>query len=215
MLDELCHMKRLAIGLPDEAFFQRKPEKGLITKAEIRALSVARLSPGLGDVIWDIGTATGSVAIEAAMFVGTEGKVFALEKNAEDVEIARQNVAKFELEHVIEVIHGRAPQALAQIKADPDAVFIGGSGGEMAEVIRTSLTRMRPDGRLVINAITLDNLSAALDTLKSVGIKFDVTLVQVSRSKPILDLLRFEALNPIFIISAVKSGPRSGTQEGA
>ncbi len=206
-------MKRLTIGLPDEAFFQRKPEKGLITKAEIRALSVARLAPGVGDVIWDIGTATGSVAIEAAMVVGGEGKVFALEKNAEDAEIARQNVAKFELGHVIEVIHGRAPQALGQIKADPDAVFIGGSGGEMAEVIKTSLARLRPNGRLVINAITLDNLSAALDTLKSVGFKFDVTLVQISRSKPILDLLRFEALNPIFIISAIKSGTSPGAEE--
>jgi precorrin-6Y C5,15-methyltransferase (decarboxylating) len=206
-------MKRLSIGLPDEAFFQRKPEKGLITKAEIRALSVARLAPGAGDVIWDIGTATGSVAIEAAMLVGNEGKVFALEKNAEDAQIARQNVAKFELGHVIEVIHGRAPQALAQIAAEPDAVFIGGSGGEMGEVIKTSLARLRPNGRLVINAITLDNLSAALDTLKALELKFDVTLVQVSRSKPILDLLRFEALNPIFIISAVKSETRSDAQE--
>jgi precorrin-6Y C5,15-methyltransferase (decarboxylating) len=206
-------MKRLTIGLPDEAFLQRKPEKGLITKSEIRALSVARLAPGPGEVIWDIGTATGSVAIEAGMFVGPQGKVFALEKNAEDVEIARQNVTKFQLGHVIEVIFGRAPQALAQIELDPHAVFVGGSGGEMAEVIKTSWARLRPDGRLVINAITLDNLSSALGALKELEIKFDVTLVQISRSKPILDLLRFEALNPIFIISALKPGANLVAEE--
>ncbi len=205
-------MKRLSLGLPDEAFFQRKPEKGLITKAEIRALSVIKLAPAEGDVIWDIGAATASVAIESAMFVGRTGKVFAIEKNAEDVEIARRNVAKFNLEGTVEVIHGRAPQALATLEPDPDAVFIGGSGGEMGEVIQTSLARLRPGGRLVINAITLDNLSAAVETLKATGLPFEVTLAQIARSKPILDLIRFEALNPVFIISAVK--PQTNLPQG-
>lgn len=203
-------MKTWQPGQPDELFFQRKPEKGLITKAEIRILSLARMALAAADVVWDIGTGSGAVAVEAAM-LAPEGRVYAIEKNAEDVDIARKNVEKFRL-HNVEVIHGRAPQALAQVPDDPDAVFIGGSGGEMSELVGEVIARMRPQARLVVNAITLENLAAAQQALRLSGYPYDVTLVQIARSKPILDLVRFEALNPIFILSTVKGG--AAGQEG-
>ena len=208
-------MTRWHLGIPDHQFFQRKPEKGLITKAEIRILSLARLMLNESAVVWDIGAGSGSVAIEAAL-LAPHGRVFAIEKNAADAVIVRQNIEKFGVNNVT-VIEGRAPDALKRIADDPDAVFIGGSGGEMAEVIHVSLARLRDGGRLVINAITIDNLTAATQACKESGYPFEVTLLQVARSKPILDLLRFDALNPIFIVSLVKdqTSQASATQEDA
>ncbi len=74
----------------------------------------------------------------------------------------------------------------------------------MAEVLRASLARLCEGGRLVVNAITIENLTAATQACKDSGYPFEVTLLQVARSKPILDLIRFDALNPIFIVSVVK-----------
>jgi precorrin-6Y C5,15-methyltransferase (decarboxylating) len=195
-------MRRWSPGIPDQLFLQRKPEKGLITKAEIRILSLARLALSETATVWDIGAGSGSVAIEAAL-LAPHGHVFAVEKNAADVAIIRQNVEKFSVGNVT-VIEGRAPEVLHRIVDDPDAVFIGGSGGEMAQVIQVSLSRLHDGGRLVVNAITVDNLSAATQACKDSGYPFEVTLLQVARSKPILDLMRFDALNPIFIVSLVK-----------
>lgn len=173
-------------GIPEEAFYQRQPLKGLITKTEVRVLSLARMRLRPGNVVWDIGAGSGSVSIEAALL---GAKVWAVEKNKEDCDIIRHNIKKFATPQVT-VVHGIAPAALAALP-DPDAVFIGGSGGEMGEIIRLCRERLLPGGRLVANVATLENLG-------QVPAK-DVTLVQVSRTRPILDLHRFEALNPVFI----------------
>lgn len=195
-------MTRWSPGIPDHLFFQRKPEKGLITKVEVRILSLARLALSESAIVWDIGAGSGSVAIEAAR-LAPRGRVFAVEKNAVDAAIIHQNIEKFNVDNVT-VIEGRAPEALTRITDDPEAVFIGGSGGEMAEVIQVSLARLPDGGRLVVNAITIDNLATATQACKESGYPFEVTLFQVARSKPILDLIRFDALNPIFIVSLVK-----------
>jgi precorrin-6Y C5,15-methyltransferase (decarboxylating) len=173
-------------GIPEEAFYQRQPLKGLITKTEVRVLSLARMRLRPGTTVWDIGAGSGSVSIEAALL---GAKVWAVEKNKEDCEIIRRNIEKFRTPQVI-VVHGIAPVALADLP-DPDAVFIGGSGGEMGDIIRLCRERLSPGGRLVANVATLENLGQVPAQ--------DVTLVQISRTRPILDLHRFEALNPVFI----------------
>ncbi|MGH7966879.1 MAG: precorrin-6Y C5,15-methyltransferase (decarboxylating) subunit CbiT, partial [Candidatus Binatia bacterium] len=152
-------MKRWSPGIPDHLFVQRKPEHGLITKAEVRVLSLARLALSETDTVWDIGAGSGAVAIEAAL-LAPQGRVVAVEKNAGDVAIIRQNLEQFKVSNVT-VIAGRAPQVLHDLTSAPDAVFIGGSGGEMTEVIQVSLARLSDGGRLVINAVTIDNLAAA------------------------------------------------------
>ncbi|HUY87852.1 MAG TPA: precorrin-6y C5,15-methyltransferase (decarboxylating) subunit CbiE [Pirellulales bacterium] len=174
------------VGIPEEAFYQRQPLKGLITKTDVRVLSLAKMRLRPGNVVWDVGAGSGSVSIEAALL---GAKVWAVEKNKEDCEIIRRNIEKFDTPQVT-VVHGIAPAALAELPA-PDAVFIGGSGGEMSEIIRLCRERLSPGGRLVINVATLENLGQAPAQ--------DVTLVQISRTRPILDLHRFEALNPVFI----------------
>lgn len=173
-------------GIPEEAFYQRQPLKGLITKTEVRVLSLARMRLRPGNVVWDIGAGSGSVSIESALL---GAHVWAIEKNKEDCEIIRRNIDKFGTPQV-SVVHGIAPAALADLPP-PHAVFIGGSGGEMGELVRICRERLLPGGRLVVNVATLENLGQVPAS--------DVTLVQVSRTRPILDLHRFEALNPVFI----------------
>lgn len=175
-------------GIPEEAFYQRQPLKGLITKTEVRVLSLAKMRLRAGSTVWDIGAGSGSVSIEAALL---GANVWAVEKNKEDCDIIRRNIEKFGTSQVT-VVHGAAPAVLAELP-DPDAVFIGGSGGEMGELVRICRERLLPGGRLVINVATLENLGEVPAS--------DVTLVQISRTRPILDLHRFEALNPVFVAS--------------
>ncbi len=195
-------------GLPEEAFDQRKPKLGLITKREIRVLSLARLALRADSIVWDIGAGSGSVGIEAAR-LAPHGRVFAIEKNAEDVEIVRANVAKFGVPHVT-VLHAWAPERLGELP-DPDAVFVGGSGGKGAEILSVATARLRPSGRIVVNAITVDTLHEAVTTFRRLELEHEAILVSIARSKPLLDMMSFEALNPVYIVTAWRSekGPTS------
>jgi precorrin-6Y C5,15-methyltransferase (decarboxylating) len=186
-------------GLRDDAFSQRKPEKGLITKREVRAVSLARLQLTRHSIVWDIGAGSGSVGLEAARLC-SDGHVFAIEKNADDIANVEQNQVAWAISNY-SFFHGKAPQYLHSWP-DPDAVFIGGSGGELAELIALCLQRLCPAGWLVMNFVTLENLSTAVDTLKKLGADWDVCQIQASRSSPILNMNRLQAENPVWIVSA-------------
>ncbi|MEH7119572.1 precorrin-6Y C5,15-methyltransferase (decarboxylating) subunit CbiT, partial [Neobacillus vireti] len=186
------------LGIDDAEFFQRKPDKGLITKKEIRTLSISALRLKEDSTVWDIGTCTGSVAIEAAK-IAREGHVFAIEKNEGDLENCRQNLAKFRVDATL--VHGKAPEGLDSFP-DPDAVFIGGTAGGMEDILDICCSRLKACGRIVLNAVTIENLSEAIGLFKERGYATNITLAQISRSKPILNLTRFNALNPIYIIEA-------------
>ncbi|MDR6999771.1 precorrin-6y C5,15-methyltransferase (decarboxylating) subunit CbiE [Neobacillus niacini] len=187
-----------SIGINDEEFFQRKPDKGLITKKEIRTLSISALHLKEDSIVWDIGTCTGSVAIEAAK-IAREGQIFAIEKNEGDLENCKQNLVKFRVDATL--FQGKAPEGLDTF-LDPDAVFIGGTAGGMGEILDICCSRLRADGHIVLNAVTIENLSEAMSAFKERGFDTAITLAQISRSKPILNLTRFDALNPIYIIEA-------------
>ncbi|MDF2959443.1 MAG: subunit CbiE of precorrin-6y C5,15-methyltransferase [Paenibacillus sp.] len=186
------------LGIDDGLFAQRKPDKGLITKKEIRVLSLAQLALRPDSIVWDIGTCTGSVAIEAAR-IARQGEVYAIEKNEADLQNCVENMHRFRTD--LTAVQGRAPQGLEAFP-DPDAVFIGGSGGELKELLNVCCSRLRPGGRIVLNAATIENLYEANRTLAEEGFTTHITLAQISRSKPILDMTRFEGLNPIYIITA-------------
>ena len=183
-------------GIPDDLFVYRKPKTGLITKKEIRVISLAELNLNSKSVVWDIGAGSGSVAIEAARLC-SEGKVFAIEKNKEDFDLIQANMDRFQVKNITAVCK-RAPEGLDQF-SDPNAIFIGGSGGEMDEILSLCMKRLRPRGRIVANLITLDNTAQFVRFFKDKSWEVSYTLVQVSRSKPILDMTRYEALNPITI----------------
>ena len=186
-------------GVADDQFAQRSPEKGLITKNEVRAVSLARMQLRENSVVWDIGAGSGAVGLEAARLC-RQGHVYAIEKNADDVENVRTNRAAWGVGNVT-VVHGKAPEGL-DAWMDPDAVFIGGSGGELAELIALVLRRLRPQGWLVMNFVTLENLGTAVECLKALGAEWDVVQLQAARSKPILHMHRMAAENPVWVVCA-------------
>lgn len=189
----------ILLGLRDHDFQQRKPEKGLITKCEVRAVSLARLQLTRSSIVWDIGAGSGSVGLEAARLC-TDGHVFAIEKNSDDLLNIAHNHAAFGVSNYTAVL-GKAPQHLEHW-LDPDAVFIGGSGGELAELIALCLKRLKPQGWLVMNFVTLENMSTAVEALKKLGAAWDACQIQASRSSPILAMHRLQAENPVWIIAA-------------
>lgn len=200
ILQQTSAPKRYALGIDDEEFSQRKPDKGLITKKEIRVLSLQAMQLQKDSTIWDVGTCTGSMAIEAGK-LAPEGQVFAVEKNAPDLENCLQNQQKFRVD--ITAIHSKAPAGLEQFP-DPDAIFIGGTGGEMVELLQLCCTRLKANGRIVLNAATIENLYKAVEAFKACGFVVEILQAQLARSKPILDMTRFVPLNPIYIISAYR-----------
>ncbi|ETT46728.1 precorrin-6y c5,15-methyltransferase [Paenibacillus sp. FSL R7-269] len=188
---------RRGFAYPDEEFRQRKPEKGLITKREVRALVLSELNLSEDAVVWDIGSGSGAVAAECAR-IARLGKVYALEKSAENLPNMAANRLKFRAD--FEIIQEKAPQGLAALP-DPDAVFIGGSGGELANIIGHSAARLRPEGRIVVGAITVETLHGSMEALKTAGLACEVTMLQASRGKPILGMTRFDGMNPVYVVS--------------
>ncbi|GFO71369.1 precorrin-6Y C5,15-methyltransferase (decarboxylating) [Bathymodiolus japonicus methanotrophic gill symbiont] len=202
----LCRLQakqpELLFGYADHAFKQRKPDKGLITKREVRAVSLARMQLTAESITWDIGAGSGSVGIEAAKLC-TKGHVYAVEKNVADFAIASENARDFAL-HNYTIIENKAPRGMEYWPA-PDAIFIGGSGGELAELIALSLERLQANGCLVMNFVTLGNLTTALEILKQSSASWDITQLQASRSQPILHMHRMRAENPVWVVCAQKT----------
>jgi len=187
------------MGLADSAYHQRQPDKGLITKQEVRAVSLARMQLRADSRVWDIGAGSGSVGLEAARLC-PQGHVWAIEKNEADFAIAGQNARAFGVSNHT-LVHGKAPEGL-DAWPDPDAVFIGGSGGEPQELIALCLRRLRAGGWLVMNFVTLENLASATQALQAQGAVWDVLQLQAARSKPILHMHRMAAENPVWIVCA-------------
>ncbi len=200
--DEFC--SRL-LGIPDEEFRQRKPKGGLITKQEVRAVSLAKMCLAADSVVWDIGAGSGAVSIEASS-LARNGRIFAIEKNTEDVAIIRENLQRFGASNV-EVIQTLAPDGLGDLP-DPTVVFIGGSGGQMEGILDVACHRLKPKGRIVINAVTLESLNTTVNALKTRGFTAEVTLINIARSKDIANLTRLEALNPVFVITGWREAER-------
>jgi len=190
---------RAIFGLSDAEYAQRKPERGLITKQEVRAVSLAKMGLHKKSIVWDVGAGSGSVGIEASR-IATEGHIYAIEKNQADAENIEINRQRFQITNYTLIV-GKAPAGMEQWQT-PDAIFIGGTGGNLVELIKLSLQKMNTGATLVMNFVTIENLSAALEILKSEGAEWNVTQLQSSRSKPILNMHRMEAENPVWIVSA-------------
>ena len=187
-------------GLPDESFIH---SAGLITKEEIRAISLAKMRISENSVVWDIGACSGSVAIESGR-IAKMGKVYAIEKKRERIEQIKENIKNFSMKN-IEVIEGEAPDCLKGLP-EPDTVFIGGSSSRLKAILEVCSKSMKNRGRVIINAITLDTIKTATDSLKWLNMPFEIVSVNIAKSKGISDSIFFEAQNPVYIISGVKNG---------
>jgi len=187
--------------LHEDEFEKRMPKKGLITKREVRLLSLGFMRLRENSVVWDIGTASGSVAIEAAK-ICSEGEIYAIEVDQESVEICRQNLILHKVDNV-HVIAGRAPEALVGLPS-PDSIFVGGSKGSMREILDVGFEQLKDHGTLVVNAITLENVQEAYQYFREKDLTPEVVLLNVSRAVPLAKYYRYEALNPIHIFAVRK-----------
>ncbi|MCA2001690.1 MAG: precorrin-6y C5,15-methyltransferase (decarboxylating) subunit CbiE [Chloroflexi bacterium] len=181
---------------PDSAYAHRNE---LITKADIRALCLSRLALRETDVIWDIGAGSGSVSVEMAE-QAWRGRVFAVERDSENLAHIRENIARFGILNV-EVVSGEAPAALAGLPA-PNAVFIGGSGGQLEAILET--VSQFAGCRVVATFAVLENMLAAFQWMKNAGWTPSLTQAQLSSGSSIAEGTRLLPSNPVFILSAIR-----------
>ena len=193
-------------GNADDAFAQTLPKRGLITQAEVRSIALAQLDIRPTSVVWDIGAGSGSVAIEAAQ-LASQGMVYAVEPEPGDVALIEANAESFGVPNV-RPVPGRAPDVLAALP-EPDAVFVGGTGRQVTSVLSAAYERLAPGGRLAVNVATIDGLSTAYETLKSLAGEVRVWNVAVARGIEQMDRVRFEAINPTFLLAVTKT-PEAG-----
>lgn len=189
------------LGIPEKMLRHRTQRGSLITRREIRLLSLCYLELHRQDVFWDVGAGSGSVSIEAACLNPTI-EVFAIDKDEEAYRNLQENVRTFGALGVHPVA-GTAPDVFAQLP-DPDAVFVGGSGGKLEAILAAALQRLKPDGRLVINCITLDNLARGWTWLRDHDAQPQATSVQLAHSRPLGDLYSLKPDSPLFILQARK-----------
>jgi len=190
-------------GIPDELFLQSDKVPGP-TKEEVRVLTISKARLREGFHVIDVGCGTGSLTIEAALQVAPKGKVFAIDEDEKAVELTKTNVARFAVQGTVQVIRGKAPEALSNLPK-VDAVFIGGSQS-LREVIRTSHQKLKKNGRIVVNAILLETGYTALDEIRKLGFKeVDVIMVFVAKGKEVSAGTMMLARNPITIVSATKA----------
>jgi precorrin-6Y C5,15-methyltransferase (decarboxylating) len=179
----------------DEGEFAHRDS--MITKFEVRALALARLGPRLGDLVWDVGAGSGSVAVECARFGAA---VTAVEKTLDGVERIRANAAAHGVD--VRVVHGAAPTVLSDLD-DPDAVFVGGGGRELPAVVTACARRTRRT--VVVAMAALDRVPAVRAALTGAGFDCDGVLLQSSRLAPLPgDVTRLAATNPVFLLWGVR-----------
>ena len=198
MVRDLPEIRR-SLGLPDDAFEQRRPVKGQITKREVRAVSLYSLGLRQDSVIWDIGAGTGSVSVEAALIANC-GQVYAVERDTESLPLLEANVAGLGSDN-IHIVAGEAPSVLETLP-NPDSVFVGGSGGNLPQILEYAASRLNPGGSIVVNLAVLERTHEAYRLLKDLGLEAELTQVTSARGKEMPDgAVRLESLNPVFIVS--------------
>jgi precorrin-6B C5,15-methyltransferase / cobalt-precorrin-6B C5,C15-methyltransferase len=183
--------------LPHRADNEYQYKNGLITKRDVRMISIGYMKICENDVIWDIGAGSGAVSIEMAE-IAWRGKVFAIEKDAECLDCIQANIAHLGVMNV-EIVPGVAPQALQDLPA-PDIVFMGGSGGNLEEILDQILRSSHYGCRIVANFAVVENLLQAYHWMKDHGWEPGFNEFQFSYGSPIAEGTRLVPINPVFIL---------------
>jgi precorrin-6Y C5,15-methyltransferase (decarboxylating) len=188
-------------GNADECFLQSRPKRGLLTPAEVRSLALAELSLRATSVAWDVGAGSGSVGLEAAR-IARDGMVHAIEMDPDDHRLITANAERFGVANLKAVL-GKAPEAWKDLP-DPDAIYVGGSGRDVAMLVEEAWKRLKRGGRLVTACNSIENLAAVHALLRARSSDAAYWMVNIARGIEQMDRIRFEALNPTFLIAATK-----------
>ncbi|MCW3998834.1 MAG: precorrin-6Y C5,15-methyltransferase (decarboxylating) subunit CbiT [Candidatus Bathyarchaeota archaeon] len=190
-------------GIPDEAFNQNEKVPGP-TKEEIRVITISKARLSEGAVVVDVGCGTGGLTVEAALQVGSKGRVYALDEDPNAVELTKSNVHKFAVENQVSVTLGKAPGALLSLPR-ADAFLVGGGGVSLRPILQFANAKLNPNGRIVVNAILLETATVAVDELKALRfVDIDVAAISVAKGKQINSGTMMLARNPVTIVSATK-----------
>jgi len=190
-------------GNPDDAFEQSQPKQGLLTPSEVRAMALAELDIGPASIIWDIGAGSGSMAIEASA-IAHQGTAYAIEMDPADHALIKSNAKKFGRTNLKPII-GKAPEAWQDLPA-PDCIFVGGTGREVRKIVELAYERLKPGGRLVANVASIENLAETLESLHSTDGDVNCRMINIARGTYQMERIRFDAMNPCFLLSIVKPG---------
>ncbi len=187
--------KEVRTCIPDDEFFHSGVP---MTKCEVRAVSVGKLCLHSGSVVYDIGCGTGSVSVECAL-QAKAGIVYAIDKNRAALKLTAQNRQKFGVYNV-KAVEGEAPEVLKGLPA-PDCVFIGGSTGNLPEILEEVLQK-NPKARIVLNAISLETVTQAIQCMERFALAdVDIAQISVAKSRPAGGHKLMQAQNPVYVIS--------------
>jgi len=176
-------------ALPEDEFEHRS---GMITKGATRALVLSRLAPGPGDLVWDVGAGSGSVAIECARLGGA---AVAVERDPESCARIRRNAKRHAA--YVEVVEGAAPEALRDLP-EPDAVFVGGTGGPFEEIVKLCAVRARRS--VVLTLIGIERVVPAGKVLEDCGLEVETMFLQTSSVKGIASMHRVVPDSAVFVV---------------
>lgn len=189
-------------GIPD-GLFQRS-EGVPITKEEIRAIQISKARISIGDTIYDIGCGSGSISVEAAIQAGPSGVVFGVDHNIDAVNTTKQNAKLFGLDNVC-VTHGEAADAIPALPP-ADAILIGGTGGDTADILRMCAKKLTPNGRIVVGTILIETLNQVLDVINDTELSdVDITQITILKSRRTSTGTMMLARNPVTVVSASMS----------
>lgn len=184
-------------GIPDQYFIRGRVP---MTKEEVRALVMGKLRLKENSVVVDVGAGTGSVSIEAALCCPA-GRVYGIECKKEAIELLHQNREAFGVNN-FQILEGRAAEQLPKVPFF-HRIFVGGSGGEMEEIVKIASEALPQDGRIVLTSVTIESTALAMTLLKQFCFReIEVVTMNIARGRSTAHYTLMEAQNPISIISA-------------
>ncbi len=186
------------IGIADEEFIRGNVP---MTKAEIRAMVMVKAQISETDIVCDVGAGTGSLSIEAAM-CAPRGRVYAIERNEEGISLISENAKKFGVSN-IETICGTAPEAMADVPKT-DVVLIGGSSGNLHDILDAADGKLAVGGRIVMTAVTVETTEEIVREFSARDYDFEGFQMQVNRLRKLGHYHLYNPMSPVFIFTAIK-----------
>jgi precorrin-6Y C5,15-methyltransferase (decarboxylating) len=188
------------LGIPDGDLHTFTDRPGLMTKQEVRVLSLAMLRLQPSQVVWDIGSGSGSIAVEIARLL-PDARVYAIEKTTAGVDTIAKNRDRFHITN-LEIVRGCAPEVLANLPV-PHRIMVGGGGRQLPAILEAATNAIAPGGVLVGNFATIEAYSSAQTYLTEKNWQVQSIQANISRSVALKESTRFVPLNPVMILQGI------------